>query len=133
MAAKRKLVKTKTKEKTAPNNDAPATIRKAPRITHDMSPSYSGTSSTITSRMSRTPIDFSRFNTIADAKLTARDRSAINDLASTYGKRQFQRGNLDTGILRRLGARGIIAHVSGSDVSLETRFKLTPLGIREAA
>jgi len=127
----RKLVKASKATKTT--TVAPATKAKVPFIQHEMSPSYSGTSSTVTSRISRTPIDFSRFNTLPEAKLTPRDRSAIDDLASTYGKKQFQRGNLDTGILRRLGARGIIAHVKGNDVSQETTFKLTATGLREAA
>lgn len=95
----------------------------APR--HDLKTSWTGPSTVMNSRASRTPIDYRKFGTLDTAPLTDRDRKSLADLRAEFKQGTFARANIDTGILRRLGERGLLAHVSGSDVAADAQFKLT--------
>jgi hypothetical protein len=83
----------------------------------------------LTTRPSRQMIDFSAFGSLKDAALTDRDQKAIDSLRKNFGERTFERGNLDTGILKRLGQRGVIEHVAGRGNDPKATFKLTPKGL----
>lgn len=97
---------------------------------HAITPSYTGTSSPFTSRKSRTPIPVEKFNTLPDAHLTERANAALKDIKKAYGSKTFERGNLDAGILRRLGERGYLEYVSGDPASLQCLFKLSKKGLQ---
>lgn len=92
---------------------------------HEIDTSYAGTSKPFTRRKSRTRIMVEDFNTIPDAHMTERANAALKDLKGKYAKNEFERGNLDAGIIRRLGERGFIAYVSGDTSSTQCKFKLT--------
>lgn len=77
----------------------------------------------LNARASRTSINFKAFGSLPNAHLTDRDNKNIAALKGEFGKGPFQRGNIDSGVLRRLGERGIIAHVSGSDVDPQATFR----------
>jgi hypothetical protein len=83
------------------------------------------TTGLLNTRASRQPINLKKFGTLVNAHLTHRDNEAIASLRKQFGRNPFTRANLDTGILRRLGERGIIAHVSGSEVDPSATFRLT--------
>ena len=92
---------------------------------HSLSSKWDGPSDVANSRASRTSIDYSKFGSLPNAKMTDRDRKAYAALESEFGKRQFERANVDAGILKRLGERGYIAHVDGAANDPLARFKLT--------
>lgn len=92
---------------------------------HELPTSYMGASKAVNLRKSRTLLPLESFGSKIDAILTDRDNDAIKALKTKYGRSEFQRGNLDAGIIRRLGERGIIEHVSGDAMSPQTTFKLT--------
>lgn len=102
-------------------------------VAHKFGTDWHGASDAVNSRTSRTPIDFSKFGSLPQAALTDRDQKAIEALRKQFGPRSFERGNLDAGIIRRLGERGVIQHVSGSDVDPKAQFKLTRKGLGQAA
>jgi hypothetical protein len=79
----------------------------------------------LNTRPSRQPINFKAFGSIPDAALTDRDHKLLKALREQFASKEFERANLDTGILRRLGERGFIKHVSGTEVAPDATFKLT--------
>jgi hypothetical protein len=70
-------------------------------------------------------IDSSRFGSLMDAPLTERDQKNLSALRSQFGGKAFQRANIDAGILRRLGERGYVEHVSGTGNEATATFRLT--------
>lgn len=92
---------------------------------HSFQSSYGGPSGPLNARLSRTPIDYGKFNSLSSAPLTDRDRKSLDAIRSTFKQGQFARSNVDAGILRRLGERGYLSHVSGSDVAPDAQFRLT--------
>lgn len=92
---------------------------------HEIAGSYNGSSAVFNARKSRTAILLEQFNTTPDAPMTNRLTAALNDLANTYNKSSFERGNLDAGVIRRLGARGYLQHVEGANTDPKAKFKLT--------
>lgn len=100
---------------------------------HGLKTTYDGPSGVTNNAKSRTPVRLDLFNSLIGSALTARDEAAIKSLHETYGGGVFARGNLDTGILRRLGERGMLAHVKGSDVDPATTFKLTRTAINHVS
>lgn len=86
---------------------------------------HTGPSSGINQNVSRVAIDFARFGTLKDAPMSDRDRKNLDAIRNEFGSKQFERGNLDTGIIRRLGERGKLVHVKGSPVDPKATFKLT--------
>lgn len=92
---------------------------------HSFESGYTGASGPLNARPSKTPIDFGKFGSLADKALTDRDRESIAAIRAEFQGKQFSRSNVDAGILRRLGERGYLAHVAGSDVSPLATFKLT--------
>ncbi len=129
--ALRKLTVPKTVS-TAAKVAAPATKTPAPKTAakpsvpmHSIKTDWSGPSKGVNSRVSRTPIDPAVFGTLPDAAMTERDRKNLIALKAAFGGKQFQRQNLDAGILRRLGERGFIEHVSGGSNEATAIFKLT--------
>jgi hypothetical protein len=100
---------------------------------HQFQSAHTGASDVVNARPSRQAIDYSKFGTLTQAPLTARDEAAIASFRKEFGPKAFERGNLDTGILRRLGERGVIVHVDGSAVDPKATFKLTAKGLGKAA
>jgi hypothetical protein len=114
------------KVRPAPTPKASAkTVAKPTVQMHDFTSGWTGESDGVNRRVSRTPIDASRFGSLMDAPLTERDQKNLAALRSQFAGRQFERGNLDAGILRRLGERGYIQHVSGGNNDANAVFKLT--------
>ena len=87
--------------------------------------SYAGESTLVNMRPSKTPIDFSRFGKSADAPMTDRDLKSLEGIRRDFGNKTFMRANYDAGVIRRLGERGYVAHVSGSEVAPDATFRLT--------
>jgi len=132
---KRKItvVSKKTMEQTkAPAAAKPSAPAKPSVPHHTINSGYTGVSDVTNTRASRTEVDYSKFGTMADAKLTDRDRKAITALQGEFGQRQFARANVDAGILRRLGERGYIAHVKGAPTDPLAVVKLTGKKLPEA-
>lgn len=131
----------KAKEAAKPAATKPVKPKPTPKAERPTKPSipahtfksgYDGPSDVLTSNASRTAIDLSRFGQHVSAPMTARDEAAVAGLRSTFGAKAFQRSNLDAGILRRLGERGCIVHVSGSAVEATATFRLTNKGLGKA-
>ena len=118
--------------KTAPAAAKPSTPAKPSVPHHNIVSGYTGVSDVTNTRASRTEVDYSKFGTMGDAKLTDRDRKAIEALRGEFGNRQFERANVDAGILRRLGERGFIAHVKGAPTDPLAVVKLTGKKLPEA-
>jgi hypothetical protein len=94
-------------------------------VRHAIIDTYDGTSPVTIQRKSSTRINFSMFGSKMNAVMTARDDAAVTGLRKQYGKSVFERGNLDAGIIRRLGERGYLEHVEGHEQSPTTKFRLT--------
>lgn len=92
---------------------------------YQFSSGWTGASDGQNTRLSRTPIDATRFGSLADAPLTERDQKNLTALTAMFGKKQFTRANIDAGIIRRLGERGFVEHVSGAANEATACFKLT--------
>lgn len=86
---------------------------------------HTGPSDGVNENVSRVAIDFARFGTLKDAPMTDRDRKNLDAFRNEFGNKQFERGNLDTGIIKRLGERGMLVHVKGSPVDPKATFKLS--------
>lgn len=113
-------------EAQAPTTEVVAKPRKAaPPPVHTIETTWTQPSTVLNARASRTAINFSAFGSLTQAPLTDRDRKSLHDLRQAFQKKVFQRGNLDTGILRRMGERGYLEHVEGSNVSADATFRLT--------
>lgn len=103
----------------------------APKVVKPSIPTYGfasawdGASDATNTRVSRTKIDHTRFGTLKDAPMTDRDIKALDALRGQFGNKAFPRANVDAGILRRLGERGYVQHVQGSEVDPMATFKLT--------
>lgn len=127
--APRKRVIKKAAATPAPKATAP--VKAAPKaakpttVKHDFASAWTGESDGVNRRISRTQIDASRFGSRANDPLTERDRKNLETFRSQFGNKAFQRSNLDAGILRRLGERGYIAHVSGAGNEATATYKLT--------
>jgi hypothetical protein len=92
---------------------------------HDIKTGYTGASRITTTNQSRTRVILEKFGKLLDAPMTFRDQEALEGLRREFAKKPFTRSNIDTGILRRLGERGYVRHVSGSDVDPGAVFELT--------
>ncbi len=79
---------------------------------------HGGTSGLTVSRKSATRIDVTRFNTTPDAKVTPRDEAFLAGIKAQYGRKEFARGDLDAGALRRAIERGFIEPVSSKDTNI---------------
>jgi len=120
---------TSTDHKTTPiaKAEPKAKVVKAAKPTlvkHDFATGWSGDSAGVNLRVSRTPIDVSRFGS-SNGPLTERDRANLTSFREQFGNKPFERSNLDAGIIRRLGERGYLAHVSGGSNEATAKFKLT--------
>ena len=71
---------------------------------------------------SKTAIRVDRFNTMLDGLLTDRDVAGLRAIKAKHGGRQFERGDWDAGIIRRLGERGKLEAVGD-------KFRLTRNGL----
>ena len=85
----------------------------APRFQHDINVVYAGVSPSLNARKSRTPLRSEEFGAAPELVMSERDNSVLRPLKERYGKKDFQRGNVDTGILNRAIRKGIVRHVSG--------------------
>ena len=112
---------TSTNHKTTP---VPPKAAKPKAVKYDFQPGWTGDSSGVNLRVSRTPIPVDRFGT-SQGPLTDRDRANLAELRQQFGGKAFERANLDAGILRRLGERGYLSHVSGEPSEESAKFKLT--------
>lgn len=92
---------------------------------HNFSSGWTGESDGVNRNVSRTPIPVDRFGTLTSAPLTERDQKNLDALRKQFGGKHFERGNLDAGILRRLGERGYIEHVRGASNEATAVFRLT--------
>lgn len=143
VAAKAKRVlkapSTKTVTKSAKPTTKAAPKAKVERVAkptvavHNFDCAWTQPSGPLNARPSKTPIDFGKFGTHADAALTDRDRKSLAAIRTAFKQGQFARANVDAGILRRLGERGLLAHVSGSDVAADAMFQLTPRAFSKEA
>jgi hypothetical protein len=127
-AAKAAPVKPAVKAKPAKASAKPAVKARPAKPSvplHNIATTWTGASSVVNARPTKTPIDYSRFGTMTDMAMSDRDIKSLSDLRKTFEKRAFQRANIDAGILRRLGERGYIEHVNGSAVDPLATFKLT--------
>lgn len=115
-AAKIKPIPAATPKAAAPKAAKPTVAKYDLAIPH--------TSNVINGEPSKRPLDFSTFGTMRDAKLTQRDLDSIEALRSEFGRNRFERGNLDVGVLRRLGERGKLIYVSGGAMDPNAKFKL---------
>lgn len=113
---------------------APARPRPAPRVRTSTAPAaiqtltavaYAGESVPVNARQSRVAIDFAQFGTKPDQNITPRTQSVYDALKAQYGGQPFQRGNIDSGVLKFLGAKGWIAHVSGGPSDPGAQFRIT--------
>ena len=88
-----------------------------------------GKSPVTNSRKSTTRIQIEKFGTLTHASMTVRDDVALSGLRKAYGGKAFERGNMDAGILRRLGERGHIEYIDGNPASASAKFKLSKSAI----
>lgn len=130
-AAKAASAAAETKVRPAPRPKAKPTeadpkVARPSVAMHNLPTAWSGgTSGVGNSRVSRTPLPLDRFGTLTDAPLTERDRENLGVLRQQFGGGKFQRANIDAGILRRLGERGFLEHVSGAANEATAVFRLT--------
>lgn len=94
-------------------------------VKHDFASNWTGASDGVNLRVSRTAIPVDRFNTRPNDPLTERDRANLTKFRDEFGGKAFERGNLDAGILKRLGERGYLKHVSGAANEATAKFALT--------
>ena len=139
-APKAKKTLAKPAIKAAPmtkKNEAKAIVKARPQKPsiplHALKSGYDGPSDVTNTRPTKTPINYKVFGTRPDDKMTHRDIEALAALRDGFNKAEFTRANLDAGILRRLGTRGFISHVSGSDVDPGAKFRLTAKAFTPAA
>lgn len=126
MAQRLKKPATGTKVRKAPAAKAAAPKAARPSVPmHSFQSGWTGASDGVNTRVSRTKIDSTRFGSLADAPLTERDQQNLAALRSQFGGKQFVRANIDAGILRRLGERGYVEHVSGGMNEATATFRLT--------
>lgn len=125
--AKPKTLKSSIKAAPAKQAAAPKTekVAKPSQISHAFGSSYNGASGVLNARPSKTALDFGKFGTLLEAQMTDRDRKSLAAIRDEFAKKQFARANVDAGILRRLGERGYLEHVAGSNVAADATFKLT--------
>lgn len=121
--------KVEPKVKAAPKPKAEKPVKPSIPIYNFDTGYVDGPSDTLNTRVSRTPVDLGRFGAFPNATMTARDQASVEALRKQFGTKNFERRNLDAGVLRRLGERGCIEHVSGDEVSANTSFKLTRKGL----
>jgi len=123
-----------TRKLKAPTKAAAPKAAAAPKVekvakpsvmSHKFGTDYSGASGPLNARPSKTAIDFGKFGSLLDAALTDRDRKSLASIRREFQKKTFVRANVDAGILRRLGERGLLEHVGGSNVAPDATFKLT--------
>jgi hypothetical protein len=112
---------------------APARPR-APRVRTSTAPAaihtlttvdYAGESVPVNSRQSRVAIDFSQFGSNPDQNITPRTQAVYDALKAQYGSQTFQRGNVDSAVLKFLGVKGWIAHVAGGPTDPAAQFRIT--------
>lgn len=113
-----------TRAKAVKPAPAPKAVKPSIQM-HNFASAWEQPSDVTNERVSRTKIDATRFGTLPNAAMTDRDRKALDALRGQFGGKAFSRSNIDAGILRRLGERGFVAHVSGSEVDANATFKLT--------
>lgn len=96
-----------------------AAVQSSSRFTHDVDvSSYSGPSTALNTGKSRTPLRVSEFGSAPDLVMGDRDLSLLMPLFQQHGnKKDFRRGNADTGILNRAIRKGVLQMVSGEAAS----------------
>jgi hypothetical protein len=109
----------RTRPARARSSTAPAAIRTLTTV------DYAGESVPVNARQSRVAIDFSQFGTKPDQNITPRTQAVYDALKAQYGGQPFQRGNIDSGVLKFLGAKGWISHVSGGATDPGAQFRIT--------
>ena len=123
----------KPQKASAPLKAAPKPRPQRPSIPlHDIQTGYHGASGVTNTRATKTEINFSTFGTRVDLAMTDRDITSLEGLRKTFEQRVFPRANIDAGIIRRLGERGFIEHVSGSGVAPDATFKLSARAFKTA-
>lgn len=129
LAAKKTVAKTAPKTATKPAKAAAKIVKAKPAKPsvplHSIKSNWSGVSDVANLRTTRTPIAVEKFGKLIGAAMTDRDRKALQALRNQFKQGEFTRANIDAGILRRLGERGFLTHVSGSNVAADAKFKLT--------
>jgi hypothetical protein len=103
---------------------------KAPRAEHGVTSQYAGPSLGLNKRKSTTALDLSQFGSDPDYVLTLRTEQVGRALKAKYGNKPFERANADAGILKYLGRKGYIEHVSGDPSSETCQFRFTTAGMR---
>lgn len=128
-----KTTDAKAKATQPPKQDAkPKAAPKAEKPTvamHQFATAYDGPSTGLNTRVSRTPVQIERFGSLLDAPMTDRDQKNLEAIRKEFGSSNFERRNIDTGILKRLGERGCLVHVAGTAVDPKATFKLTAKGL----
>ena len=102
-----------------PRSTAPAAIRTLTTV------DYAGESVPVNARQSRVALDFSQFGTKPDQNITPRTQAVYDALRAQYGGQPFPRGNIDSGVLKFLGAKGWIRHVAGGPTDPAAQFRIT--------
>lgn len=77
---------------------------------------------------STTPINTTGFGQKIGDPLTSRRLDMLKNLVEHYGRRAFQRSDLDAAVLFRLGERGLIEFVAGDPSSETCQFRVTERG-----
>lgn len=95
---------------------------KVERTVHDIVSPYTGPSTGLNARKSRTALDLSMFGTKPDYVLTERTEKVGRALRAKYAGRPFERANIDAGILKYLGIKGYVEHVGGDGEAAQFRF-----------
>ncbi len=78
---------------------------------------------------SKAAVKVEKFNTLVGYSLTDRDLTGLRAIKTDYNDGVFHRGNIDVGVLRRLGERGLVQYVGGDTASIDARFRLSPTGL----
>lgn len=130
-----KAVKTKATERKAANPEAKPEIKaksekkakkvKIARFGHGVECKYAGSSVPINKSKSKTRLPIEDFSQRPDYVLTERSLDILKPLKAKYGKKEFARGDIDAGVLKTAGWRGVLAHVSGDPASETCMLKFT--------
>lgn len=111
----------------------PALQARPPRVRTSTAPAaiqtlttvdYAGESVPVNARQSRVALDFALWGTVPDQNITARTQAVYDALRQRYGSQPFPRGNIDSGVLKFLGAKGWIAHVAGGATDPGAQFRI---------
>lgn len=98
---------------------------KIARFGHGVECKYAGSSVPINKSKSKTRLPIEDFSQRPDYVLTERSLDILKPLKAKYGKKEFARGDIDAGVLKTAGWRGVLAHVSGDPASETCMLKFT--------